>query len=136
MSLILLLSLLVDLFSLDLIFFLSLFFLFKVFLSSDIGVLFKILLGLQVENLSVNLVGLREEALELLEALSGILFSFNVESEPGFVFRLSLSRWLFVSVCLPGSDLRADVLCFIVSQNLIHFKLVFVSELFSFLLTF
>ena len=135
MSLILLLSLLVDLFSLDLILFLSLFFLFKVFLSSDIGVLFKILLGLQVENLSVNLVGLREEALELLEALSGILFSFNVESEPGFVFRLSLGRWLFVSVSLPGSDLRADVLCFIVSQNLIHFKLVFVSELFSFLLT-
>ena len=79
---------------------------------------------------------LREESLEILKALVGLLFQINCESEPGFIFRFSLGRWLFISILLPGGNLRANVLSSKSRQNLIHFKLVLIPEFLSCFLPF
>lgn len=114
MPFVLLLSLDVDLFSFDLFLLLSLFFLIVEFLGGFISMLFEVALGLQVEDFSVNLVGLGEDSLELFETFKRILLQLNVESEPCLVFRLSFRSLGLVSILLPGSDLRADVLSFII----------------------
>jgi len=98
--------------------------------------LHKLIFRFQIENFSVDFVILGEDGLELLEAFKGILLSFHVESESSFVLGFVFAGGLALLLLrLPGGHVRADVLGIVVSQNLVHLQLIFISEFLSLLLT-
>jgi hypothetical protein len=106
---------------------LVLFFLLEVFFGGLISMLFEISFCFKIENLSVNFVRLGEESLKFFEALERLLFLVTVEIQPSLVLRFSFAGMLLIlAFLLPGSDLRANILCIVASQNLVHLKLIFV----------
>lgn len=113
------------------------FLILEVFLGGIVSVFHKLFFRFQIENFSVDFVVLSEDSLELLEALESILLGLHVESESSFVLGLVFAGgFALLMVGFPGSHVRADVLGIVVSQNLVHLQLIFVSKFLIFLLSF